>query len=102
VSTPVEWRVPDAPTYFCRVHLAKEAGGGFSVYAATLPGVASQGDTEEEALANVAEAFRGCIESYQADGRPIPWLDVPRPLGRYEFERWVEVSIQSPETGDKS
>src|SRR5688572_15917558 len=37
----------------CTVYLLEELDGGFSVIAADLPGVASQGDTEAEALANI-------------------------------------------------
>ena len=61
----------------CSVYLIPEDEGGFSVVAADLPGVASQGETEEEALANIKEAFEGVIRCYKNDSRKIPWLAEP-------------------------
>jgi predicted RNase H-like HicB family nuclease len=37
-----------------------------------LPGCISEGDTKEEALANIREAIQLYIESLQEDGEPIP------------------------------
>jgi predicted RNase H-like HicB family nuclease len=61
------------PCFVCPVHLLSEAEGGYSVIAPTLPGCASQGETEEEALANIIEALEGLLESYREDGAPVPW-----------------------------
>jgi predicted RNase H-like HicB family nuclease len=61
----------------CLVYLIPEVEGGFSVVAADLPGVASQGETEEEALLNIREAFGSAIRCYRQDGKSIPWLDTP-------------------------
>jgi antitoxin HicB len=36
--------------------------GGFNVSCPALPGCHSQGDSEEEALANIREAILGCLE----------------------------------------
>lgn len=52
--------------------------GGFVVTIAQLPGVASQGDDLASALQNIVEAFQGAIETYQAEGMPIPWR-TPQP-----------------------
>ncbi len=40
----------------------KESGEGFSVWVPGLPGCVSQGTTEEEALANIADAVREYME----------------------------------------
>lgn len=83
-----EWTRPQNAFRY-QVYLLPEEDGGFSVEAARLPGVASQGETEAEALANVAEAFRGVIESYKARGVKIPWLAEPRTPEKGALERWV-------------
>ena len=45
------------------------------VYAADLPGCASQGYKNiAECLVNITEAFRGIVASYDDDGEPIPWI----------------------------
>ncbi len=64
--------------YVCRVWVHEESCGGFSAEVITLPGVVSQGDTEEDAIANLREAFKGAVESYLEAGSDIPWSnDVP-------------------------
>ena len=40
----------------------QESEEGFSVWVPGLPGCVSQGETEEEALANIAEAVREYLE----------------------------------------
>ena len=70
-------RVREDLTRKCLVYLIPEDEGGFSVLAADLPGVASQGETEEEALSNIREAFASAIRCYKQDGRIVPWLDTP-------------------------
>ena len=36
--------------------------GGFNISCPALPGCHSQGDTEEEAIENIKDAIRGCLE----------------------------------------
>ena len=50
----------------------KEGDGGYHVYCPALKGCHSQGDTQEEALKNIAEAIQCYIESLYKDGKPIP------------------------------
>jgi predicted RNase H-like HicB family nuclease len=85
------WRTPEKKTYRYKVYLLEEEDGGHSVRAASLPGVASQGDTEQDALSNVVTAFEGAIASYKKHGEEIPWSKSPRPMERGEVERWVIV-----------
>lgn len=61
----------------CSVYLVPEDDGGFSAISTDLPGVASQGETEEEALANIQEAYESAIRSYKQDGETVPWLSTP-------------------------
>jgi predicted RNase H-like HicB family nuclease len=53
--------------------LVAEKEGGYSTIVPELPGVASCGETREEALYNVLEALRAVIELYFIDGMEIPW-----------------------------
>jgi antitoxin HicB len=55
-----------------RVILEPNELGGYTVTAPLLPGCISEGDTRDEALANIKEAIELYIESLQADGEPIP------------------------------
>ena len=46
--------------------------GGYTVTVPALPGVVTQGDTVEEAIANAGEAIRCHVEGLLADGEPVP------------------------------
>ncbi|MDP2743480.1 MAG: type II toxin-antitoxin system HicB family antitoxin [Dehalococcoidia bacterium] len=52
--------------------LEPNEAGGYTVSVPLLPGCISEGDTKEEALANVKEAIELYMESLEADGEPIP------------------------------
>ena len=84
-------------TYKCRVLLCPEKDGGYSAHAIRLPGVVSQGESEEEALENIADAFRATISVYCEHGGTIPWTDIQidpqidRPKG--SIERWILVNV---------
>ena len=55
-----------------RVILEPNELGGYTVTVPLLPGCISEGDTKEEAMANIKEAIELYMESLQADGEPIP------------------------------
>ncbi len=57
------------------VILEREPDGGYVVSAPALPGCISQGDTREEALANIREAIELYIEDCEASGETIPTED---------------------------
>ncbi|MBI3051673.1 type II toxin-antitoxin system HicB family antitoxin [Candidatus Woesearchaeota archaeon] len=46
-----------------KVILEKQEEGGFTVYAPSLPGCISQGETKEEALSNIKEAIALYLEA---------------------------------------
>jgi predicted RNase H-like HicB family nuclease len=76
--------------YVCRVWLHPESCGGFTAEVITLPGVASQGSTEEETIANLREAFKGAVESYSETGSAIPWCtEVPHDRPANAKEKWI-------------
>jgi len=38
----------------------------------SLPGCLSQGETKEEAIANIKEAIQGYVKALEQDGLPVP------------------------------
>jgi predicted RNase H-like HicB family nuclease len=48
-----------------------EEEGGYHVYAPDLPGLHSQGETLDEAIANGQEALELYVEGLREEGRPI-------------------------------
>jgi antitoxin HicB len=52
--------------------LAGDDGGGFLATVPDLPGCMSDGETPEQALANVRDAITAWLEEARALGRPIP------------------------------
>jgi predicted RNase H-like HicB family nuclease len=80
--------------YECRVWLCPEEEGGYSAIAPFLPGVASQGETQEEALENIREAFQGAAAEYIESNGQIPWCaDAPRPKPHGAVEKWILVNV---------
>ena len=58
--------------------LSPEDGGGFVATVPDLPGCMSDGETPQEALANVEDAIRAWIEAAQELGHPVP-----RPMQKF-------------------
>jgi antitoxin HicB len=52
--------------------LAPQPEGGYTVTSPLLPELVTEGDTAEEALANVNDALAAVIETYNDLGRPLP------------------------------
>ena len=57
------------------VVLEREPDGGYVVSVPVLPGCVSQGDTRDEALANIREAMELYLEDCRLAGDPIPEED---------------------------
>src|SRR5205085_2601924 len=81
---------PNQSDFCCLIRLIAEEDG-FSIYSPSLPGAASQGDTEAEAVANIKEAIVGLIESYMFLGKEIPWEATPEACPEGEQERWINI-----------
>jgi len=58
--------------YDYKVLLEPDETGGYVVSCPSLSGCYSQGETVEEALANIKEAIELCLEDLQAQGEAIP------------------------------
>jgi antitoxin HicB len=61
--------------YVADALIVPDEDGGFWACVPELPGTVSQGDTEEEAWTNIAEALTGVIESHVDAGEQIPWVE---------------------------
>jgi predicted RNase H-like HicB family nuclease len=59
------------------VILTPQPDGGYFVECPSLPGCYSQGDTREEALANIREAILLALEDLEALGQPVPETGPP-------------------------
>lgn len=63
-----------------QVILEVDESGGYVVSCPSLPGCHSQGETIDEALANIREAIELYIEVLEEDGRSVPTDDLDRLL----------------------
>lgn len=54
------------------VVLLPQPEGGYFVQCPSLPGCYSQGDTVEQAIANIREAIELALEDLTENGQPIP------------------------------
>ena len=59
-------------SYSYSVILEPQEGGGFTVLVPALPEVVSEGDNEQEALANVEEAIRAVLAYRRDQGMTLP------------------------------
>ena len=55
-----------------KVLLEPDEDGGYVVVCPSIPGCYSQGDTVEEALANIREAIELCLEDMADRGEEVP------------------------------
>jgi antitoxin HicB len=61
-----------AENYSFSVILEPQEGGGSTVLVPAFPEVITEGDIEQEALANAEEAIRAIVEYRRDNGIPIP------------------------------
>jgi len=91
---PILWNECEN-VYQCRIAIVEEKVGGYSVVAVDLPGVVSQGETEEEAVISITEAIKETIAIYLTDDdfKEIPWSGTPVdvPHGAKELRILVHV-----------
>jgi predicted RNase H-like HicB family nuclease len=72
----------------CNILLCPEDEGGFSAHCLNLTGVVSEGETEEEAIANLVDAFRETVLYYRSIGEAPP-------IGLVELDRGPHDSVKS-------
>jgi antitoxin HicB len=73
--------------------LSPQPEGGFTVTSPLLPELVTEGDSIDDAMANVRDALAAVIEAYQDLGRPLPpnlqFSDDNGPL-------WLETVVSAP------
>lgn len=57
------------------IHEAEE--GGYWAEVPELPGCMSQGETQAEVIQNIRAAADAVVQSYKADGEPLPLIHAP-------------------------
>lgn len=55
-----------------KVLLEPDEDGGYVITCPSLQGCYTQGETIDEALANIREVIEMCLEDMEANGEPIP------------------------------
>ena len=72
--------------------LTPQPEGGYTATSPLFPELITEGDSIDEALENVADAFAAVVELYEDLGRPLPQntriLDVNSPV-------WVETVVST-------
>lgn len=58
-----------------KVILEPQEEGGYTVYVPSLPGCVSQGETSEEAMANIRETIGVYLESLKERGITLPQVE---------------------------
>ncbi len=92
VFDEIQW--PNQNAYQCHVCLIDEEDGQVSAIVLNLPGAASCGETEAEAVKNVKESVHGLIEVYNEHGDPIPWKDYrSEEIPSGAKTRWILVNV---------
>ncbi len=73
--------------------LTPQVEGGYTVTSPLLPELVTEGDTVDEALANVRDALAAVIETYEDLGRSLPQnaivQDATGPV-------WLEILVTAP------
>lgn len=88
----VQW--PEESAYRCHICLVPEDDGQITAIVLNLPGAASSGLTEAEAIENVRESILGLIEVYKEHGDPIPWKDArSEDIPNGAKAQWILVNV---------
>jgi antitoxin HicB len=67
--------------------------GGYTLTSPVLPELLTEGDSLEEAQANVRDAFEAVVELYEDQGRPLP-ASIALPVTGEVI--WSEALVGSP------
>jgi predicted RNase H-like HicB family nuclease len=78
--------------YECCVYVCPDETTGFYAYVANLPGVVSEGETKEEAIEGIKDAFRGAVAVYRESNESIPWTHDLEPIPDGAVEKRIIVN----------
>jgi predicted RNase H-like HicB family nuclease len=78
--------------YECCVYVCPDETTGFYAYVANLPGVVSEGETREEVIDGIRDAFLGAVAVYRESGESIPWIDDLDPIPDGAVEKRIIVN----------
>ncbi len=73
--------------------LSPQCEGGFTVTSPLLPELITEGDTVDEALANVHDALAAVVEAYQDLGRTLP---LNTRVSETDGPLWLETVVSAP------
>ena len=73
--------------------LSKDEGGGYLVEYPEIPGLMSDGETIEEAIANGKEALRDCLDVFKESGRKAPKPGVEAAQWRQRLPRTLYMKL---------
>ena len=73
--------------------LSKDEGGGYLVEYPEIPGLMSDGETIEEAIANGKEALRDCLDVFKESGRKAPIAGVEAAQWRQRLPRTLYMKL---------
>jgi antitoxin HicB len=79
--------------YKVPLFLSPQSEGGFTVTSPLLPELVTEGDTVEEALANVRDALAAVIEAYEELGRALP---MNMQVTNTDDALWLETVVTNP------
>ena len=72
IRTKRPYAAPDTTSYIFHVRLAHEEDGRWSAWIEALPGCATWGHSQEEALRNIHDAATAYLRDMQETGEDIP------------------------------
>lgn len=90
----VAWTVYGKRVFECEVWIVAEEEGGYTAFAAYLPGVVAQADEAELALLEIGQALSAAVASYLEHDEPVPWTDDPIEIDSDKpiLRRWILVN----------
>lgn len=85
------WTIYGRKVLECEVWVVEEAEGGYSAFAAHLPGVVAQSEERDLALFEIERALGAVISSYLERAETIPWTEDPIELATDKpiLKQWI-------------